>query len=204
MQKQLLFGLTVALTVLTGTVSARAASATKSYKMQPGDLLVAHGTNANSLGGVGGMFGHVAMATTANYVIEMPGENYGYGLKRNAHVTPKKTFFTRHASPIAGSWVDVYRLPKVKQQAAKQAALSAYQNMYKKNNPDYAILPAGALYQSSPSYCSKFIYLAFYNLFGTRAVKQFNTTLHFVSPYGLNSTFTTAYKPRFLSKITTP
>ncbi|KRK47752.1 hypothetical protein FC96_GL002238 [Secundilactobacillus kimchicus JCM 15530] len=202
MKKQLLFGLAIVLTILTGTVSAHATSATKGYKMQAGDLLVAHGANANSLGGVGGMFGHVAIATTANYVIEMPGENYGYSLKQNAHVTPKKTLFARHASPVAGSWVDVYRLPKAKQKAAKQAALYAYRDMYKKNNPNYAILPAGTLYQSNPSYCSKFIYLAFYNLFGTRAVKQFNTALHFVSPYGLNSTFTTAYKPQFLSKIT--
>ncbi|WLS85033.1 hypothetical protein [Lactobacillus apis] len=56
---------------------------------------------------------------------------------------------------------------------AKKAATYAYRHMYLKDNPSYMI--TSNLYHKSPSYCSKYVYLAYW--WGQQSLRLKNTRM---------------------------
>lgn len=169
---------------------------TSSYHMRAGDILICHG--GGSSGSIGGIPGHAAIADSSSRVLEMPGGNYGYAKKHNAHNTKKNVFFKRHVKKKGNCYVIVYRMRRSK--LAKKAASYAYRRMYKKDNPNYSILAGINLYKKNPSYCSKYVYLSYY--FGvSRKTVHKHPNWYFVTPYGLPGNFSVKYKPHEIYKI---
>lgn len=155
------------------------------YHMRAGDILVCHGTSI-----VGAFIGHAGIASSSSHVLEMPGPN------RRAHNTSKKVFFKNHAIN-AYTYVDVYRLGK--KSVAKKAAKYAYSHMYKHHNPRYVI--STNLYHKNPSYCSKYVYLAYYWGATKKCLRHYKNGVHVVTPYGLVGNFTKHYRPYFIEEI---
>lgn len=158
----------------------------KSYHMRAGDIFICHGTSS-----VGAFVGHAGIAKDSKSVLEMPGPG------KRAHNTSKKTFFKDHAIN-AYTYVDVYRMKN--RSAPKKAASYAYRKMYKKHNPRYAITTN--LYHKSPSYCSKYVYLAYYWGATRKSLKYYKYNFHIVRPYGLIGNFKGHYKPKHIYTIT--
>lgn len=168
---------------------------TSSYHMRAGDILICHG--GGSSGSIGGIPGHAALVNSSGYILEMPGANFGYKRKHNAHKTSKKLFFKRYLDKKT-SHIEVYRLKH--KTVAKKAAQYAYYHMYKKHNPKYGIFSGINLYATSPSYCSKYVYLAYYRGYHHKPVSK-HSNWYFVTPYGLVGNFKKAYKPTHIFSI---
>lgn len=162
----------------------------RGYHMKAGDILVCH--NSNSLEGVPG---HAAIVNSAGYIMEMPG--YKFHTKKNARIVTKKKFFRAHSG--GKKYVMVYRMRR-HPHVAKKAARYTYYKMLKHHNPTYSIFTM-KLYKKSPSYCSKYVYLA-YDWGGTKKpVKQWWGGRHMVTPYGLIGNFKNSYKPAAIHRI---
>lgn len=163
--------------------------------MKPGDILIVYGTNSSS-NSVGFFVGHAGMAISSKSVLHMPG-----GHKR-AQKWSKTSFFKKYTH--GDSYVSVYRMPATSSTIAKKSASYAYKNMYQKHNPSYRI--TSNLYHKSPSYCSKYIYLAYY--WGNKNhsfMHSYPTNFHVVTPHGLIGNFYSSYPsttPEYLYKIT--
>ena len=85
---------------------------------------------------------------------------------------------------------------------AKKAATYAYRHMYLKDNPSYMI--TSNLYHKSPSYCSKYVYLAYWWGATKSALKKYkNGGQYIVTPHGLTDTFVGSFKPTRIHKIST-
>ncbi|MBU5275160.1 hypothetical protein KQI03_11050 [Levilactobacillus brevis] len=164
----------------------------KGYHMKAGDILICHNTNSMK-----SIPGHAAIVNSSGYIMEMPGTKH-VGKKKNARIVTKKHFFKQHSGGSA--YVMVYRImhhPHI----AKKAARYAYYKMLKHHNPEYSIFKGEQLYKKSPSYCSKYVYLA-YDWGGTRkAMKQWWGGVHIVSPYGLVGNFKGSYKPTAIHRV---
>lgn len=57
------------------------------------------------------------------------------------------------------------------------------------------------LYKKSPTYCSKYVYLAYYRGATKKSVKKFNKN-HLVTPHGLPLDFAGTFKPSLIHVIT--
>lgn len=168
-------------------------AASNGYSMKAGDILICYGTNT-----IDKYIGHAAIATSANYILEMPGYKSGeYSRAHNAHCTSKKNFFKKYANG-KGKRVEVYRI-KQHPKYADVASTYAYRHMYKQDNPYYQ-LPS-ALYDKSHSYCSKYVYLAY--RYGAKAssVKTHLSTYQ-VPPYELTWEFSSSFTPAHIHTIT--
>jgi uncharacterized protein YycO len=167
-------------------LKANTTNARKGYHMKAGDILICHGT-----GSTGYFLGHAAIANSSKYVLEMEGSGHP-----NVH-TKKKTFFQRNTKGKA--YVLVYR-EKKHTTYAKKAASYAYNNMYKYTYIWYMITTN--LYHKSPSYCSKYVYLAYYWGDFRKGIRNWHDSPHIVTPYGLIGNFQGSYKPSKIHKIT--
>lgn len=121
-------------------------SAHGGYSMKAGDILIVYGRNS-----MGRFVGHAAIASSSKYIMEMPGYRY-----RRARHTTKKLFFKTNSGK--GKFVYVYRF-KAHPKYADVASTYAYKKMYKKDNPYYALTLR--VWHKSPTYCSKYVYLAY-------------------------------------------
>lgn len=184
-------------------------NANDGYSMKAGDILVCFGTNS-----IGRFAGHAAIATSSKYVLEMTG----YGHK--AVHTSKAAFFKKHCVGGSNDYVITYRI-KNHPYIARDAAKYAWDYMYKKDNPSYNLY--SNLYTKSPSYCSKYVWLAYYWGGTTKVDSTYSDPLsygyfflmpkHSESPYDENNNtdiirphniinyFSKNYKPTALHKI---
>lgn len=172
----------------TSNVSGRLKTAAHNgYSMKPGDILVVYGRDASA-----SLIGHAAIATSSKFVLEMPGPG------RGAAHTSKSAFFKLNTK--GKRYVAVYRIKKHPTYAA-HAQNYAWNHMYKKTRPNKYFISTN-LYHKSPSYCSKYVYLAYYWGATKKAVKYYPSNLHIVSPHGLVGNFVGSFKPNWIHKIT--
>ena len=168
------------------------ATGSSSYNMQAGDILVVWGSNSLDKARY---VGHAAIASSSKYIMEMPGKK----ISKHATHTRKATFFKRHTGDP--KYVEVYRM-KNHPKYAKKAATYAYRHMYLKDNPSYMI--TSNLYHKSPSYCSKYVYLAYWWGATKSALKKYkNGGQYIVTPHGLTDNFVGSFKPIRIHKIST-
>lgn len=172
----------------TSTVTMRnTTTANKGYSMEAGDILVVYGTNSDYMGRI---VGHAAIATSSGYVLQMTGTGH-----KSEHWTKKKFFQTYTKT----GYVAVYRI-KNHPNYSKKAASYAWNHMYHQTEPSYQITTN--LYHKSPSYCSKYVYLAYDWGATSSAVLQYPSYLHIVTPHGLIGNFYGSFKPSYIHKIT--
>ncbi|CCK86166.1 Putative uncharacterized protein [Lactobacillus equicursoris DSM 19284 = JCM 14600 = CIP 110162] len=170
-------------------------SAKKSYKMKAGDILICYGTGSSG----SRLIGHAAMATSANYIIEMSGKPHNASgdswRKNNAHVKSKATFFKEHTK--GSDYVAVYR--NNHPVYSDRASTYAYRHMYKEDNPTYHI--TSTIFQKSPSYCSKYVVLAYY--WGATKKSWGDGARHgIIPPHQLPSYFSDSFVPSYKYKVT--
>ncbi|GCD87211.1 hypothetical protein KB1253_23690 [Lactiplantibacillus plantarum] len=163
-------------------------SAASKAKIKSGDMLICHGTNSS-----GKFLGHEAIATSGNYVLEMRGPE---GAKNNNYHTPITTFFKNHLKKT-GDYIQVYWI-KSHPNYSSDAAKYAYNHMYISNKINY--LTTTNLYHKNPSYCSKYVYLAYW--WGT-SHKGMKGGLMWVFPFSMANVFSGTYKPSYIYKLTT-
>lgn len=151
--------------------------ASKTYSMKKGDILVCYGPYSGTI------IGHAALALSSNRIIEMPGPP-----TPGAVTTSKKDFFSDHAQNAKnGKYVAVYRLKNYKY--ASDAADYAYNKMYLGDtNPSYWLNPF--LSDKMHSYCSKYVFLAFYNTHKSTINGAFIESYGgFIHPHSLQDAF---------------
>ncbi|MGQ5708474.1 hypothetical protein [Lactobacillus sp. PSON] len=165
------------------------------YSMKAGDILICYGSDS-----MGKYVGHAAIATSANYILEMPGTLNGRrSAKNNARHISKKDFFTTYANG-SGKYVSVYRM-KDHPIISDHASTYAYRYMYKTGNPTYSLVAqAQDLYTKSPSYCSKYVYYAYYQEDPSTVFMPPTPIL--LRPHNLMNQFMPAYKVSYIHKIT--
>ena len=127
------------------------------YSMKAGDILICYGTNS-----LGKYVGHAAIATSANYVLEMTGPKYSFYAQHHT----KTQFFKRCTG--GSNYVLAYRIKNHPKYAAASSSY-AYHHMYKGTNPFYSITTN--LFDKSKSYCSKYVLMAYYYGATKNAVK---------------------------------
>lgn len=159
------------------------------YSIKAGDILICYGTNIFA-DPEGKVLGHAAIASSSEYIMEMPG------IGKGAVHTPKSTFFRQHTGN--GSYVAVYRV-KQHPKYADDASTFAYHNMYLKNNPSYAW--TANPYCISPSYCSKYVYLAWYYGATRSSVKNYSGS-HMFLPHSFIGNWSGSFKASYIHKIT--
>lgn len=172
-------------------VMTKSISADSGYDMKAGDILVCYGTNS-----ISNFPGHAAIATSSKYVLEMPGP-FGYSSNKNAHHHSKKFFFTHHTGKDA--YVIVYRI-KNHPNYADDASTYAYTHMFISDNPSYLITTN--LYHKSPSYCSKYVYLAYYWGATKNSVYYHKYNTYIVTPHSLVPEFRANFAPSAIHKVT--
>ncbi|MCT3399369.1 hypothetical protein [Lentilactobacillus hilgardii] len=158
------------------------------YQMKPGDILIIYGTSSFKEAKI---FGHCAIAISSNDILHMPGMNLG------TQQWTKKRFFDYYTG--RGSYIEVYRMTS-HPEYAKEAAQYAYNDMYKTNSPVYNLEPW--LYQKEKSYCSKYVYLAYWFGAAHAALKRFITGFHYIMPHHLIYDFSSGYSPADIYKVT--
>lgn len=163
-------------------------AAHKSYSMKAGDVLVVYGRNSDYRSRI---IGHAAIATSSKYIMEMPGAGH------RAWYSTKKGFFKRNTGK--NMFVYVYRI-KAHPKYADKASTYAYKYMYRKDNPKYFI--STNLYHKSPSYCSKYVYLAYWWGATKSALISYKANTHIVTPHGLVGNFKGSFAPANIHKIT--
>lgn len=169
-------------------------AAKSGYKMKAGDILICYGTFSSSIPSVPG---HAAIATSENYILEMPGTAKKSKYHNAQHVT-KKEFFTAHTK--GNDYVSVYRIKKHPVYADK-ASTYAYRFMYKNDNPTYSIANGMNPYVKSPSYCSKYVYYAYWKGATKSSVKQ-RGNYYLFWPHFLQKQFSKSFHPYYMYKIT--
>ncbi|GHN45445.1 hypothetical protein ME804_06780 [Lactobacillus delbrueckii] len=167
-------------------ISFASVSARKGYSMKAGDILICYGRNITSK-----YIGHAAIASSSKYIMEMPGPG------KHATHTPKATFFKRNSGN--GKYVAVYRIKK-HPHYADDASTYAYKHMYLKTNPSY-FFPS-SMYVKSPSYCSKYVYLAYEWGATKRALYPIPGPSAVVLPHGLENWFKGDFTPSYVYKVT--
>lgn len=162
----------------------------KKVKIKAGDILVCHGTkDFNAM-----FLGHAAIATSSKYVLEMPGKVKGVSLNKNTRHYPLSKFFAAHTKN--NSYVSVLRISK-HPVYAKTASSYAWNKMYKNGKLRYSVL--GSLYKKNPSYCSKYVYLAYW--YGDHH-KGMKGNLKWVFPYTISNVWKGNYRPSYIYKVT--
>lgn len=171
-------------------------SAKSGYSMKAGDILICYG-GGSSNNSLSNFPGHAAIATSAGYILEMPGTK-NRSAKKNARHINKKEFFTAHTK--GNDYVCVYRISK-HPHYANDASTYAYNYMYKDGNPTYSIVKGYELYKKSPSYCSKYVYYAYWKGATSSAVNKY-PKYWWVKPHSLPNYFSKSFHPSYIHKIT--
>jgi hypothetical protein len=168
--------------------------------LQKGDIII-----VNS-----GGFGHAAIATSDNYILEMSGNNNPInwaitGISDNNHQLNKHNWlWGKPEQGFEGKRqidrpIQIWRLPN-KAMANKGASYAdkTFWNSsggYKKNRHIDYLLRTGTL-NINPNYCSKMVFQAYWYGSGSASVVQsYASGLAFISPGALPNLFTKAYKP---------
>ncbi|MBC1946100.1 hypothetical protein HCA00_08070 [Listeria booriae] len=168
--------------------------------IQKGDILII------SSGG----FGHAAIATSDNYILEMSGG--GNILNWAAFkISNNNNQFSKHnwifgvkeqgvkSSKHINNWIQLWRIPdkSMANRCANYADKTFWnsQQKYTKNRYiDYRV--TGATTTLNPNYCSKLIFQAYYYGSGSASVIQPSMVgLSFISPSALPNVFTGKYTP---------
>lgn len=157
-----------------------------SYHMKTGDIFICYGKNFN-----GTFIGHAAMALSNSKIIHMPGTG------KRAQVWTKKHFFKSNTGGKSHAYVAVYRIKK-HPHLAKKAVLYSYRKMYKTHNPKYGITTH--VFHKSPSYCSKYVYLAYWWGVSHKTVKDVGN-FHILHPHSFLGDFKGSFSPKYLYKI---
>lgn len=166
-------------------------SAGSAAHIKAGDILVCYGGSST-----GGILGHAAIAISSSNVLEMPGGS-GKELKKNTREYPLSKFYDKHAKAKGDKYhILVYRVVN-HPQYAKTAANYAWDKMYSKGRLDYSIF--APMYQINPSYCSKYVYLAYW--YGNKH-KGLKGNLAWVMPHTIQNCFIGGYKPKQIYNIT--
>lgn len=99
-----------------------------------------------------------------------------------------------------GKYVDVYRIKK-HPHYADAASTYAYRHLYKnpKDRPKYGF--QSGLYSMKDSYCSKYVYYAYYKVLPKGALKTYNNR-HIVPPFTFVGNFQGDFKASYLHQIT--
>ncbi|CUL10274.1 hypothetical protein E1Z16_12750 [Listeria monocytogenes] len=169
--------------------------------IRKGDILIVNSS----------VFGHAAIATTDNYILEMSGNQnivswFVGGIANNNHQFTKQhwIFGTSNeqgarSSAHISDWIQVWRLPN--QDMAKKCADYAdfkfwsSTHSYTKNRHITYRLTSGTL-TFDPNYCSKMVFQSYYFGSGSASVLQgFTGGLSSIAPKALPNLFTAAYKP---------
>ncbi len=162
-------------------------AAKSGYKMKAGDILVCHGTNST-----GRFAGHAAFATSANYILEMPGPGHTV-----EHPT-KGAFFKKHTGK--GKYVDVYRIEK-HPHYADDASTYAYRHLYirPQDRPKYGF--EYGLYNMTESYCSKYVYYSYYKVLPKGAIRTY-VGPHILHPFTFVGNFNGSFTASYIHKVT--
>ncbi|WP_137657263.1 hypothetical protein [Listeria newyorkensis] len=155
------------------------------FTMKAGDIFITNATSSK------GITGHAAIANSDNYILDMPGSKTGDNKNNNRQLT-----MASWMSSYNSGWIRAYRLKD--QNLAKKLAKYADRNLFSKYGTtqktekiDYAI--DTHIYRKNPSYCSKFVFQAYY--FGSGNIALMKPISGFMGPYGLIRTINWEYRP---------
>lgn len=165
-------------------------NANHGYNMKSGDILIVHGSDDL---GQHTFVGHAAIATSAGYVVHMPGSDY------RSECWSKEHFFKHYANSHSHVWV--YRI-KNHPHYADDASTYAW-NMHKNVNPSYYI--STNLLHKDPSYCSKFVFLSYY-WGATKDSMEYDSAISvlnfkIIHPFALPDFFSDSFHPTCIHKI---
>ncbi|MCD2207267.1 hypothetical protein [Listeria booriae] len=157
------------------------------FTVKAGDIFMTNNTDSI------GIVGHVAIANSDNYILDMPGEKWNPQNNNNRQLTVASWLNTYKRS---GKWVKVYRMNN--QTIAKQVAKYADRNYFsttgsavKNIKIPYKI--TADLFSKTPSYCSKLVYQAYY--YGSGSLPVLIKTYGIVTPYNIIGYFHLNYRP---------
>ncbi|MCI1231343.1 MAG: hypothetical protein LKG10_04400 [Lactobacillus delbrueckii] len=176
-------------TASTNKIGLLGVSANRDYKMKAGDILVCYGTSSSS-NSIPNHVGHAAIASSSSHILEMPN------IWSHATHVGKASWFAKHTK--GKDYVAVYRVKK-HPYYAEDAAGYAYHDMYINNNPKYLLSPN--LYDRTTSYCSKYVYCAWYYGATKDSVKHYNTG-HYVLPHSFIGNWKGSFVASYVYKVT--
>lgn len=165
-----------------------------------------------------GGFGHAAIATSDNYILEITGGAagpkftnwFGKGISDNNHQFSKHNWLWRgkeqgfqKKDAMIDSYLQIWRIPN--KNMANQCGTYADKTFWNsscgyKKNRHYNYLIDHKIYNKNPTYCSKMVFHAFYYGSGNSPVMveptvNNNNWLDFVAPGSLPNLFQKGYKP---------
>lgn len=192
-------------TMLRGSQTTNGNKLKKAIKK--GDILIIKGGGSASLD-----FGHAAIATSDNYILEMTGGkgvwNWAVvGISNNNNQFSKQNWIFGSKNPEQGvipkrhisSWVQLWRVPdkNIANKAASYADKTFWnsKHKYKKNKYiDYRMTSYPST--KNPNYCSKMVMQAYYWGSGNAAVISSSAMgLTFITPAALPNLFEGKYRP---------
>lgn len=149
-----------------------------------------------------GFIGHAAMASSNNWIVEMPGgKNYKKGIPDNNNQCTTKQYITKHIK----QWNYVYRLKD--QTLAKKVAKYADHTFYsskgttKKDRHIKYYIDSHAK-RLNPSYCSKLVYYSYYYGSGNLPVMIPMASITIpIPPANVVGLFSSKYSPKYVGKF---
>lgn len=157
------------------------------FYIKAGDIIITNGTSMS------GIVGHVAIANSDNYILDMPGTSKKSKKDNNRQLTVNEWM-----KSYSGGSIRVYRLKN--QTLAKNIAKYADRNYFSTkgtSNQDIHIPYAinHHLYEKPPksSYCSRLVFQAYYYGSGSAAVMK--PISGFLAPYHLIGKINKSYTP---------
>ncbi|MBC1473961.1 hypothetical protein HB852_04985 [Listeria grandensis] len=157
------------------------------FYIKAGDIIITNGTSMS------GIVGHVAIANSDNYILDMPGT-----AKKSKKDNNRQLTVNAWMKQYSGGSIRVYRLKN--QTLAKNIAKYADRNYFSTkgtSNKDIHIPYAinYHLYEKPPksSYCSKMVFQAYYYGSGSAAVMK--PVSGFLAPYHLIGKINKSYTP---------
>ena len=172
-----------------GSMTITPKSIVGGFTLKAGDIFI---TNSTEDGSSGFYLGHAGIANGDGHILDMPG---GKNSSDNNRQSTMSDWINQYSVP--GKWIKVYRLrdSNLASQVAKYADTHYYSSngsATKNIHIDYGLNPH--LYETSPSYCSKLVYDAYY--FGSGSIDvMIPSPSVYVLPFGLIDTFEPSYKP---------
>lgn len=155
------------------------------HDIRKGDILVVQGSG----------FGHAAIATSNNYVLEMHGGGNIVNWTLTGIADNNRQYTTRDWIKLhIKNWTQIWRPRQgIGTEAATYADYKFWSSTHslKKNRHITYGLGAGPKV-TNPNYCSKMVWQAFY--FGTGSKKVAKGTSFFITPSSLPNSLTDAYK----------
>lgn len=158
-------------------------------------------------------FGHAAIATSNNYILEMSGGGnsslrwFTKGIENNNHQFSKHNWIFGTSNEQGAKsekhikyWVQLWRVPNngMANKCANYADATFWNSNHKyQKNKKIKYLLSGQTLTKNPNYCSKLVFQSFYYGSGHATVIQpVMATLTFVSPSALPNVFVSKYTPK--------